>query len=68
MHVLTYDSTGLASEPLGPGGTISGAGGGFMFFFAEFDRRHHVAEALRAHGAEPVDFGFSDARLQTRVR
>lgn len=51
------------------GGKISGAGGGgFMFFFAEFDRRHSVEVALRAEGAEPVHFGFTDAGLQTWVR
>jgi D-glycero-alpha-D-manno-heptose-7-phosphate kinase len=51
------------------GGKISGAGGGgFMFFFAEFDRRHSVEAALRAEGAEPVHFGFTDAGLQTWVR
>lgn len=51
------------------GGKISGAGGGgFMFFFAEFDRRHHVVEALTAQGAEVVHFGFSDDGLQTWVR
>lgn len=42
------------------GGKISGAGGGgFMYFFAEFDRRQAVEEALRKHGAEVVYFGFT---------
>ncbi len=51
------------------GGKISGAGGGgFMFFFTDFDRRHRVIEALTAEGAEVVHFGFSDAGLQTWVR
>ncbi len=51
------------------GGKISGAGGGgFMFFFAEFDRKHDVEAALKAHGAEPVHFGFTDTGLQTWIR
>jgi D-glycero-alpha-D-manno-heptose-7-phosphate kinase len=51
------------------GGKISGAGGGgFMFFFTDFDRRHRVVEALAAEGAEVVHFGFSDAGLQAWVR
>lgn len=51
------------------GGKISGAGGGgFMFFFADFDRRHHVIEALEKHGAQVVHFGFTDTGMQTWVR
>ena len=51
------------------GGKISGAGGGgFMFFFTEFDRRHRVVEALESQGAEVVHFGFTDTGLQTWVR
>lgn len=51
------------------GGKISGAGGGgFMFFFTEFDRRHDVIEALEAQGAEVVHFGFTETGLQTWVR
>ena len=51
------------------GGKISGAGGGgFMFFFTDFDRRHRVVEALQAEGAEVVHFGFTDVGLQTWVR
>ncbi|NNE47325.1 MAG: GHMP kinase [Rhodothermales bacterium] len=47
------------------GGKISGAGGGgFMYFFAEFDRRHQVMEALTSQGAEVVHFGFSDSGMQ----
>ncbi len=41
------------------GGKISGAGGGgFMYFLAEPERRFAVQEALRAHGAELVNFAF----------
>lgn len=48
------------------GGKISGAGGGgFMFFFADFDKRHGVIEALTKHGAEVVHFGFTETGLQT---
>jgi D-glycero-alpha-D-manno-heptose-7-phosphate kinase len=51
------------------GGKISGAGGGgFMFFFTDFDRRHGVIEALEVHGAQVAHFGFTDAGLQTWVR
>jgi D-glycero-alpha-D-manno-heptose-7-phosphate kinase len=51
------------------GGKISGAGGGgFMFFFTEFDKRHRVIEALEAAGVEVVHFGFTDVGLQTWVR
>ena len=51
------------------GGKISGAGGGgFMFFFAEFDRRHHVIAALERHGAEVVHFGFTQTGIQTWIR
>ena len=51
------------------GGKISGAGGGgFMYFFAEFDRRHPVEEALRAEGADVVYFGFTEDAVRTWVR
>jgi len=51
------------------GGKISGAGGGgFMFFFAAFDKRHKVVEALSASGAEVVHFGFTDSGLQSWIR
>lgn len=51
------------------GGKISGAGGGgFMFFFTDFDRRHGVIEALATEGAQAVHFGFTDTGLQTWVR
>lgn len=48
------------------GGKVSGAGGGgFMFFFTSFDRRQQVAAALRAQGADIVDFGFTEMGAQT---
>ena len=47
------------------GGKVSGAGGGgFMYFFTAFDKRHHVIEALEKHGADVVDFGFIDKGMQ----
>ena len=50
------------------GGKISGAGGGgFMFCLTRFDRRHHVIDALKEHGAEVVHFGFTDAGMQTWI-
>jgi D-glycero-alpha-D-manno-heptose-7-phosphate kinase len=60
---------GAAREAGALGGKISGAGGGgFMFFFTEFDKRHRVIEALGGVGAEVVHFGFTDVGLQTWVR
>ena len=51
------------------GGKISGAGGGgFMYFFTQFDRRHQVEEALRAAGADVVYFGFTEQAVQTWIR
>ena len=51
------------------GGKISGAGGGgFMFFYTDFDRRHHVVEALQQNGAEVVHFGFTETGMQTWTR
>ena len=51
------------------GGKISGAGGGgFAFFFCGFDRRHQVERALKAYGANVVEFGFATKGLQTWKR
>ena len=51
------------------GGKVSGAGGGgFMFFFTGFDRRHEVIEVLEQLGAQVVHFGFTDTGMQTWVR
>ncbi len=48
------------------GGKISGAGGGgYMFFFADFDKRYSVIDALKSHGAEIVNFSFTDHGLRT---
>jgi D-glycero-alpha-D-manno-heptose-7-phosphate kinase len=51
------------------GGKISGAGGGgFMYFFTEFDRRQEVEAALRSQGAEVVYFGFTDEAVRAWER
>ncbi|MBN1956501.1 MAG: GHMP kinase [Anaerolineae bacterium] len=48
------------------GGKISGAGGGgYMFFYCPFDRKHHVAEQLERLGAQVVEFSFDLRGLQT---
>lgn len=48
------------------GGKISGAGGGgYLFFYCEFDRKHMVAEALEKLGAQVVEFAFDHSGLQT---
>jgi len=48
------------------GGKISGAGGGgYMFFYCQFDRKHIVAEQLERLGAQVVDFNFDFHGLQT---
>jgi D-glycero-alpha-D-manno-heptose-7-phosphate kinase len=48
------------------GGKISGAGGGgYMFFYCQFDRKHVVAEQLERVGAQVVDFNFDIEGLQT---
>ena len=48
------------------GGKITGAGGGgYMFFYCEFGKKHLVAEKLEKHGAQVVDFNFDANGLQT---
>ena len=48
------------------GGKISGAGGGgYMFFYCTFDKKHIVAEQLERLGAQVVDFNFDFRGLQT---
>lgn len=48
------------------GGKVSGAGGGgYMFFYCPFDRKHIVAEQLEQLGAQVVDFNFDFYGLQT---
>lgn len=52
------------------GGKMPGAGGGgYMFFYCPFDKKHLVAEQLERLGAQVVDFNFEHNGLQTwRVR
>jgi D-glycero-alpha-D-manno-heptose-7-phosphate kinase len=48
------------------GGKITGAGGGgYILFYCSFERKHRVAEVMRAMGALPVDFAFEARGLQT---
>ncbi len=48
------------------GGKITGAGGGgYMFFYCRFDRKHRVAEALEKLGAKVVNCHFDGQGLQT---
>jgi len=48
------------------GGKISGAGGGgYMFFYCAFERKHLIAEALERLGAQVVEFNFDLYGLQT---
>ncbi len=48
------------------GGKISGAGGGgYMFFYCPFERKHVVAEQLERLGARVVDFNFDLHGLMT---
>ncbi len=48
------------------GGKVTGAGGGgYMFFYCPFDRKHIVAERLERLGAQVVDFNFDFNGLQT---
>lgn len=48
------------------GGKITGAGGGgYMLFYCRFEKKHKVAEALRALGATPTDFAFEPHGMQT---
>jgi D-glycero-alpha-D-manno-heptose-7-phosphate kinase len=48
------------------GGKITGAGGGgYLFLYCRFGRKHVVAEELEKLGAEVVDFSFEPRGLQT---
>ena len=48
------------------GGKITGAGGGgYMFFYCQFGKKHRVAEQLERLGAQIVDFSFDLRGLQT---
>jgi D-glycero-alpha-D-manno-heptose-7-phosphate kinase len=48
------------------GGKITGAGGGgYMFFYCQFDKKHIIANALEQSGAKVVNFNFDFHGLQT---
>jgi D-glycero-alpha-D-manno-heptose-7-phosphate kinase len=48
------------------GGKILGAGGGgYLLFFCDFRRKHHVSRALEAAGGKVVDFDFVDDGVQS---
>ena len=48
------------------GGKITGAGGGgYMFFYCRFDKKHIIAEQLERLGAQVVDINFDLHGLQT---
>jgi len=48
------------------GGKITGAGGGgYLFLYCEFDKKHIVAKKLEELGARPVDFSFEPRGLHT---
>lgn len=55
-----------AREEGAVGGKILGAGGGgYLLVLVPFERRHLVAEALRAEGGEITPFAFEGLGLQT---
>ena len=48
------------------GGKITGAGGGgFMYLFCDFDKKHKVIESIKELGAEISDFSFEFKGLQS---
>jgi D-glycero-alpha-D-manno-heptose-7-phosphate kinase len=48
------------------GGKITGAGGGgYMLLYCQFEKKHKVAQALKALGASPAEFAFESRGLQT---
>lgn len=56
----------VAQEEGAIGGKITGAGGGgHMLLYCGFDRKHRVAEALRARGCEPTEVALEPLGLQT---
>ena len=48
------------------GGKITGAGGGgYMLLYCQFEKKHKVAEALKAMDTIPTEFAFESRGLQT---
>jgi D-glycero-alpha-D-manno-heptose-7-phosphate kinase len=63
-HIDELYETALKHGALG--GKITGAGGGgYMFFYCDFKRKHIVAEQLERLGAQVVEFDFDFGGLQT---
>ena len=63
VATATYD-TAMRAGALG--GKMTGAGGGgHMLFYAPFERRFEVAQALRDTGLTVADIALDDAGLQT---
>src|SRR5581483_3106179 len=52
------------------GGKLLGAGGGgFLYLFCDYERKHEVTRELRRHGGEPVGFALDmDGARAWRVR
>jgi D-glycero-alpha-D-manno-heptose-7-phosphate kinase len=67
IHNSFIDGAYEAAREAGAiGGKVTGAGGGgYMIFYCRYDRKHHVAEALREAGAEITDFAFEHRGLRT---
>jgi len=56
----------LASDAGALGGKITGAGGGgYMLFYAPFDRRFEVAQALRDDGFDVLDVSFDEMGMES---
>lgn len=56
--------TALSSGAIG--GKVTGAGGGgFLYLFCDFDKKHQVIESLKKLGAESREFSFELKGLQT---
>jgi D-glycero-alpha-D-manno-heptose-7-phosphate kinase len=54
---------GLANGAIG--GKVTGAGGGgYLLFFCDFEKKHHVARALKAGGFGVREFGFDSEGLR----
>jgi D-glycero-alpha-D-manno-heptose-7-phosphate kinase len=48
------------------GGKITGAGGGgYLFLYCQFGKKHTIAEELEKLGAEVINFSFDERGLQT---
>lgn len=62
------DAYRVAKEAGAIGGKVTGAGGGgYMLFFAPFDKRHKVSNALAGIGADVADFAFDHRGMRTWV-